>query len=72
MIIESADTPQPWISNIVVRPKSNGNICICLDAREINKALKQGKFPMPTLDSLIDNMSGAKYFSKTDLRNAYK
>ena len=43
-IIESVDTPQPWISNIVVTPKSNGNICICLDAREINKALKQENF----------------------------
>ena len=30
--------------------------------RSRNKALKQEKFPIPTLDSLIDNMSGAKYF----------
>ena len=62
-IIESVDTHQSWISNIVVTPKSNGNIRVCLDAREINKALKQEKFPIPTLDSLIDNMSGAKHFS---------
>ena len=33
--------------------------------------MKQEKFPIPTLDSLIDNMSGAKYFLKIDLRNAY-
>ena len=70
-IIESVDLLQPWVSNIVVTPKSNGNIRICLDAREINKALKQEKFPLSTLDSLIDNMSGAKYFLKIDLRNAY-
>ena len=34
-IMESIDTPQPWIRNIVVTPKSNGHIHICLDAREI-------------------------------------
>ena len=33
--------------------------------------MKQKKFPIPTVDSLIDNVSGTKYFSKTDLRNAY-
>ena len=33
--------------------------------------MKQEKFPIPTLDSLIDNMNRAKYFSKIDLRNTY-
>ena len=33
--------------------------------------MKQEKFPIPTLDSLIDNMSGAKYFLKIDLKNAH-
>ena len=50
------NTPQPWISNIAVTPKANGEIR--LDAREINKAIRREKFPIPTLDSLIDSMSG--------------
>ena len=33
--------------------------------------MKQEKFPIPTLDSLIDNMNRANYFSKIDLRNTY-
>ena len=44
---------------------------ICLDAREINKAIQKEKFPIPTVDSLLDSMSGCKYFSKIDLKNAY-
>ena len=70
-IIESVDTPQEWISNIVVTPKSSGDIRICLDAREINKAIQKEKFPIPTVDSLLDSMSGCKFFSKIDLKNAY-
>ena len=70
-IIESVNTPQPWISNIVETPKANGEVWLRLDAREINKAIRREKFPIPTLDSLIDSMSGAKYFRKIDLRNAY-
>ena len=70
-LIEKVDTPEGWISNITVTPKPNGDIRICLDAREINKVIINEKFPIPTLDSLIDEMADSKIFSKIDLREAY-
>ena len=66
-LIERVETPQGWINNITVTTKANGDIRICLDAREINKAIINEKFPIPTLDSLVDEMSDAKIFSKIDL-----
>ena len=59
------------LSNIVVTPKQNGDARICLDAREINKAIVRKKFPIPTVDSLIDEIGDSKVFSKIDLKEAY-
>ena len=70
-LIEKVNTPQEWLSNIVVTPKSNGDVRICLDARQINKAILREKFPIPTIDSITDEMSEAKIFTKIDLREAY-
>ena len=70
-IIEPVNTPQPWVSNIVVTPKTNGDIRVCLDARELNKETKRETFSIPTLDCLLDDMHDSKVFSKIDLRDAY-
>ena len=70
-IIEKANGPQEWVSNLVPTQKANGKIRLCLDARLINTAIKRETFPIPTLDSVIDDMSGSKIFSKVDMKEAY-
>ena len=69
-IVEKVESPESWISNIVT-PKKNGDVRICLDARHINQAVVREKFPVPTLDSLVDEMPEIKIFSKIDLKKAY-
>jgi len=39
-IIETAEGPTSWISPIVVVPKKSGEVRICVDMREANKAIK--------------------------------
>jgi len=55
----------------VVTPKNNGDVRFCLDARQVNKAIIREKYPIPTMDALINEMSDAKVFSKIDLKEAY-
>ena len=43
-------TLTPWISSIVVVPKKNGKLCICLDPMDLNHALQQENYPMPTIE----------------------
>ena len=52
-IIEALDS-SPWISNLVVVRKKTGSIRICVDAREVNKAVipDNCKHPLPTIDEL--------------------
>ena len=42
--------PTPWISLMVVVPKKNGKLCICLDPMDLNRALQQENYSMPTIE----------------------
>lgn len=72
-IIEPVNGPTPWINPIVLvpKPKQPGELRMCVDMRAANKAIQCEKFPMPTLDELVYDLNGAKYFSKLDLNLAY-
>ena len=70
-LIEHVDGPVEWISNMVVVPKKNGSLRLCLDARPPNTAIKRQNYPIPPIESILDDLSGARYFSKIDLKNAY-
>ncbi|KAK3720930.1 hypothetical protein QZH41_014537, partial [Actinostola sp. cb2023] len=66
-IIEEITGPTPWVSPIVVVPKSSGEVRICVDMREANKAVEREKHLMPTIDDLVADLNGATVFSKLDL-----
>ena len=70
-IIERVEGPTPWISSIVVVPKKSGEVRICVDMRDANKAVKRGKHLMPTIDDLIADLNGAIHFSTLDLSSGY-
>ena len=66
-----ANQPTPWISPIVVTPKKDGGIRLCVDMREANQAIGRERHTMPTLQDFKAEVNGAKFFSKIDLKQAY-
>ena len=51
--------------------KADGGWRPTLDYRDLNAVTKKNQCPLPLLDELIARLSGAKIFTKIDLRSAY-
>lgn len=67
-IIERACGPTSFVSPIVVVPKPNGEIRLCVDMRQANEAIERERFPIPTVEETLTEMNGSKVFTKLDLK----
>lgn len=70
-IIERVNGASKWISPLVVVPRANGDIMICVDMRRANEAIERENHPLPTFDDYLPQLAGAKVFTKIDIRNAF-
>ena len=50
-IIEPITEPTEWVSQLVVIEKANGKLRVCLDPRDLNKAIKRQHFKLPTANN---------------------
>ena len=55
-----------WIANVVPVPKKDGNVRMCVDFRDLNKACPKNDFPLSHIDVLVDNTAGSALMSFMD------
>lgn len=68
-IIEESDSP--YSAPVLFVKKSDGSFRLVTDFRRLNEKTIEDNFPLPNMVELIDNLSGAEFFSTLDLTSGY-
>ncbi|KAJ9532587.1 hypothetical protein QJQ45_010678 [Haematococcus lacustris] len=61
----------PYAAPILFVQKKSGELCMCIDYRQLNKLTLRDLYPLPRIDDLFDRLSGCSVFSSLDLQAGY-
>ncbi|GBN33923.1 Retrovirus-related Pol polyprotein from transposon opus, partial [Araneus ventricosus] len=68
-IIEECESP--YASPVVLVPKSNGSMRLCVDFRKLNATTIADTYPLPRMDDLLTEAKSTAYMSTLDLKSGY-
>ena len=70
-VISKVEEPTQWCAGMVVVPKKNKKLRICVDLRPLNESVQREVFPLPKVDETLAQLTGAKIFSKLDANSGF-
>ena len=70
-VISKVTQPTDWCSGMVVVPKPNGKVRICVDHTQLNKAVRREVHPMKSVDENLAKLGNATVFSKLDANSGF-
>ena len=70
-VITHVDQPTDWVSSITYIQKANGELHLCLDLRDLNRAICCDHHKMPTVEEVAHEFANSHYFTKLDACHGY-
>ena len=70
-VIAKVTTSTEWISSMVAVRKPSGKLRICIDPKDLNKALLRPHYPIPTIDEILPRLANAKVFTVLDAKEGF-
>ena len=64
-VISKVDVPTPWCARMVVVPKQDGTVRICMP---LNAHVLRETHPLPKVNDVLAQLAGAKIYSKLDAK----
>ncbi|GFX63117.1 transposon Tf2-6 polyprotein [Trichonephila clavipes] len=68
-IIEECESP--YAAPVVLVPKSNGTVRLCIDYRKLNAITIPDKYPLPLMEVLLHVAKSTAFMSTLDLKSGY-
>ncbi|CAC5412905.1 unnamed protein product [Mytilus coruscus] len=70
-IIEKVEGLSTWVSPVVVIPKKNSEIRLCIYMRRANEAVVCERYPIPTVEEILQDLNQSRVYSKLDIKWAF-
>ena len=70
-VTSKVDQPTEWCAGMVIVPKKNGKVRICMDLKHLNESVLREVHPLPKVDKRLAQMSGAKMFLKLNANSGF-
>ena len=69
-ILAKVTEPTDWISSLVVVKKPS-KLRICIDPKDLNRAIKRPNYQMPTIQEVLPRLRKAKVYSVLDAKDGF-
>ena len=70
-VISRIVAPTDWCAGIVVVPKSNKRVRICVDLTKLNENVRRERHILPAVEQTLAQVAGARVFSKLDANSGF-
>ena len=70
-IITEQVEPTPWVSSVTFPRKPNGDVQVCLDPSNLNKAIIREHHKPMTVEEIAHELAGATVYTKADALKAF-
>ena len=70
-VIAKVNEPTAWCASMVVVPKANGKVRICVDLTQLNQSVRREKHPLPAVEPTLAQLAGARVFTKLDANSGF-
>ncbi|KAL0152625.1 hypothetical protein M9458_052348 [Cirrhinus mrigala] len=70
-VISKVSKPTSWVSSLCITEKKNGTLRVCLDPRDLNRAILRQHYNIPTLEDIRCKLAGKKLFTILDEKDGY-
>ena len=70
-VISKVVEPTEWCAGMVVVPKPNGDVRICVDLTQLNESVCRERHILPSVEQTLAQIGGAKVFTKLDANSGF-
>ncbi|KAJ8412727.1 hypothetical protein AAFF_G00116780 [Aldrovandia affinis] len=70
-VISRVTKPTAWVSSLCITEKRNGSLRVCLDPKDLNRAILHQHFSIPTPEDLQGKLAGKTIFTILDEKDSY-